>query len=274
MDRVRIHTPKPPSAKSVSTGLVIFIALVLIFSSIRIIDQTEVGVKRVLGKVDSQELTAGLNFVPPLITKVIRIPIYEQTLEMVGEDSIKALTSEGLEVEMEVATQFAFEPDSADEIYSDLKDPYVWMRSRIRATARDVIANYKAEDLYSTQRGAVQVKLTETLSEEFEPYGINMKAVLIRDISLPPRVVERISQKIEAKQEAERMEFVIDKEMLEADRRVIEAEGIADANEIISESLSDEYLSWYWIQNLDKHDSVIYVPVSDTGVPLFREVTS
>ena len=99
-----------------------------------------------------------------------------------------------------------------------------------------------------------------------------LKAVLIRKVTLPETVAQRVEQKIEAKQEAERMEFVIDRERLEADRRVIEAEGISEANKVIAESLTREYLQWHWIQSLENHDSVLYVPVGNNGMPLFKNV--
>ncbi|MBN2142157.1 prohibitin family protein [Candidatus Woesearchaeota archaeon] len=252
---------------------VIVVVVILLFSSVRIIDQTEVGVVRILGKVSDAELGPGLNIVFPFITSVIKIPVYEQTVEMAGPDSIKALTSEGLEVTYDLAVQFNIDPAKASSIYSQLKNYHVWMSSRIRSAGRDIIAEYKAEDLYTTKRNEVQMELSRKLSEQFEPYGINMKAILIRNIDLPDSVVQKIEAKISAKQEAEKMEFVIQKESLEADRKVIEAQGIADANKIIANSLNDRYLTWYWIQNLDKHNDVIYVPVGENGMPMFKSIT-
>lgn len=248
------------------------VVVVLLFSSIRIIDQTEVGVVRILGKVSENELGPGLNIVVPFITSVIKIPIYEQTVEMKEVDAIKALTSEGLEVTYDLAVQFNIDPTKASSIYSQLKNYQVWMSSRIRSSGRDIIAEYKAEDLYTSKRNEVQSELSRKLSDQFEPYGINMKAILIRNIDLPDSVVQKIEAKISAKQEAEKMEFVIQRESLEADRKVIEAQGIADANKIIANSLNDRYLTWYWIQNLDKHEDVIYVPIGDNGMPMFKNI--
>jgi len=246
--------------------------LITIFSSIKIIEQTEVGVVRIFGKVQDDELMPGFNLIIPFITNVIKIPVYEQTIEMIGDNAIKSLTNEGLEVKYDLAIQFIIIPSKASEVYSNLKDYNVWMASRVRGIGRDIIAEFKAEDLYTSKRNQIQDDMFNKLASQFEVHGISMKAVIIRNIDLPKSVVERIEAKISAKQEAEKMEYVIQKEELEAERKIIEADGISKANKIISESLSDKYLSWYWIQNLDKHSDVIYVPIGNNGMPLFKQV--
>ncbi len=92
-------------------------------------------------------------------------------------------------------------------------------------------------------------------------------------MTLPAQLVESIEAKKQAEQSAQRMVYVLQEENLERQRRIIEAEGISAANDIISGSLTNEYLTWYWISNLDSHDSVLYVPVGDSGIPLFREIS-
>ncbi|WP_236609664.1 prohibitin family protein [Archaeoglobus sulfaticallidus] len=252
--------------------LLLFIGAAVALSSVVVIDSTEVGVVKELGVVKDEELTEGLHIVKPFITEVIRMPIYEKTLEMVGERHIKALTSEGLPVYFDMAVQYKINPTKASDVYKSLKNYEVWMESRIRAHARDMVAQYKAEDLYTEGRTKIQGDFEKKLSEEFEPYGIIITAVLIRNIDLPQSVESAIEAKIQAKQEAERMQFVIQKEELEKQRKIIEAQGIAEANKIIAESITDEYLAWYWIQNLDKHNSVIYVPIGENGIPMFKDV--
>ncbi|MBU1976184.1 MAG: prohibitin family protein [Nanoarchaeota archaeon] len=249
---------------------IVVLVVILLAKSIVIIDQTEVGVVKVLGKVSQNELDAGLHIVAPFITDVVKMPVYEKSIEMAGPDSIKALTNEGLEVVFDLAVQYRIDPAKADNVYSKLKVWEIWMNNRIRSRVRDVIANYKAEDLYTGNREAIQLEIVKSLESGFSEYGIVITAFLIRNIDLPDTVVERIEAKIGAKQEAERMEFVIQKEELERQRKVIEAKGISDANEVIAASLSERYLYWYWIQNLQNHESVYYVPVGDNGLPLFR----
>jgi regulator of protease activity HflC (stomatin/prohibitin superfamily) len=142
------------------------------------------------------------------------------------------------------------------------------MENRIRAHVRDIIAQYKAEDLYTESRTKIQQEFEEKIRKEFEPYGIIVTAVLIRNIDLPPSVEQAIEAKIQAKQEAERMQYVLQKEKLEAERKKVEAQGIAEANKIIGESLrkNPEYIQWYYLQVLQKfaeshNNAIIIVPV-------------
>lgn len=249
-------------------------ALLVISSSVVVVDQTEVGVVKVLGRVQDEPLQPGLHFVTPFITEVVRMPTYEKTMEMVGERHIKALTSEGLPVYFDMAVQYKIDPMKAPQVYSTLKNYEVWMESRIRAHARDIVAQYKAEDLYTEKREFIQSDFESRLDEEFRPYGILITAVLIRNIDLPESVEEAIQAKIEAKQEAERMQFIVQKEELEAKRKEVEAQGIARANQIIGESLRNnpEYVQWYYLQVLDEfakssNNAVIVVPVPSAFYP-------
>lgn len=257
--------------------IILMVGVITLPFSIVIIDQTDVGVVKVFGKVNEGELGAGLHFIIPLIMSVDRFPVFEKTIEFADvEDAtagtIKALTSEGLSVEFDLAIQYMIDPERADEVYSNLKNYEVWMTSRIRAKVRDLIAEYKAEDLYSEARMEVQRQFERTLIPEFGEYGIIVTAVLIRNIDLPDSIEIAIQMKIEEKQEAERMVFTIQREERERERKIIEADGISKANEIIAESLTTNYLRWYWIQNLEEHESVIYVPIGEGGLPLFREI--
>ena len=258
---------------ALSALLAVFL-LVVLASSVVVIDQTEVGVVKVLGKVQDEPLQPGLHFVTPFITEVVRMPTYEKTMEMVGERHIKALTSEGLPVFFDMAVQYKIDPMKAPQVYSTLKNYEVWMESRIRAHARDIVAQYKAEDLYTEKREFIQSDFEKRLDDEFRSYGVLITAVFIRNIDLPESVERAIQAKIEAKQEAERMQFIVQKEELEAKRKEVEAQGIAKANQIIGESLRNnpEYVQWYYLQVLDafaksENNAVIVVPVPSSLYP-------
>jgi regulator of protease activity HflC (stomatin/prohibitin superfamily) len=255
-------------------GIIMLIVVMVAFSPIVIIDQTEVGVVKTFGQV-SGTMGAGLHLIIPFVQEVVRMPTFQKTVDFSGDNRIMALSSEGLDVSFDMAIQYAVNPSMAEKVYTDLKDPEVWMHSRVRAKARDIVASYKVESLYTgADRQAVQAKFESELDKEFEQYGIVMKAVLIREVKLPDSVVVSIQSKISAKQDAERMEFVIQKETLEKQRRIIEAEGISKANEIIASSLTENYLRWYWIQHvvMSANSSIMYVPVGDDGLPLMKTV--
>ena len=95
---------------------------------------------------------------------------------------------------------------------------------------------------------------------------------MFRNVELPPQLKTAIEEKKKAEQESLRMEYILKKEEQEADRKRIEAQGIADANDIIAGSLTTNYLTWYWINNLDKHNSVMYVPIGEMGMPMFKNI--
>lgn len=268
------NVSRPKRGKFLALAIIFFVFLLtLLASAIVVVDQTEVGVVKVLGKVHPDPLQPGLHFVTPFITEVVKMPTYEKTMEMVGEQHIKALTSEGLPVYFDMAIQYKIDPLKAPQVYSTLKNYEVWMESRIRAHARDIVAQYKADDLYTEKREFIQSDFERRLDDEFRPYGIVITAVLIRNIDLPESVERAIQAKIEAKQEAERMQFVVQKEELEAKRKEVEAQGIARANQIIGESLRNnpEYIQWYYLQVLDDFaksgGSIIVVPVPASMYP-------
>jgi len=255
-------------------GIIMLIVVIVLFSPIVVIDQTEVGVVKTFGQV-SGTMGAGLHLRIPVVQEIVRMPTFQKTVDFSGDQRILALSNEGLDVSFDMAIQYAVDPTMAEKVYTDLKDPEAWMHSRVRAKARDIVASYKVESLYTgADREALQAKFESELDREFEQYGIVMKAVLIREVKLPESVVASIQSKISAKQDAERMEFVIQKETFEKERKIIEAQGISKANEIIASSLTENYLRWYWIQHvvMGSNSSIMYVPVGQDGLPLMKTV--
>ena len=112
------------------------------------------------------------------------------------------------------------------------------------------MARYRIEDLYSTKRAELQKTIYDELKKRLLTANIQVVDLLLRDVNLPRKVVEKIEEKLRAKEEAEKMKFVIEKERLEAQRKITEAKGIAESNRIIANSLSEEYLQWYYLQTL------------------------
>ena len=122
--------------------------------------------------------------------------------------------------------------------------------SNFRATAREISARYYAKELYATERNKVEKAIAEELGLHISKYGFVVDAVLLKDIILPPQMVQAIQEKVNAEQAALKMEFVIDLQKKEAERKIIEAEGIKKAQEIINSSLSDKLLQYNHIEML------------------------
>lgn len=218
----------------------------------------EVGVQTLFGKVQSGVLTEGLNVVNPMV-KVIHFDIRTQNYTMtglhdeqqqMGDDAIRVLSADGLEVQIDLTVLFRVIPDKAPEILRNIGQGYrdVIVRPLVRTKIRDYAAYYDAVSLYSTKRDEFQQRLSQAIEKEFKDRGLVMEQVLIRNINLPESVKAAIEAKINAEQEAQKMKFVLDKERQEADRKRVEAQGIADYQRILTSSLTDKLLQYEQIK--------------------------
>ena len=190
-----------------------------------------------------------------------------------GDDSIAALTKEGLKVNLDITVLYHLEKNQAAKIYqnvgSDFEEKII--RSSIRSSIREVVAQYTAEALYSEKRKESADNLLALLKQKIEPRGILIEDVLLRDVTLPAKLSDAIEEKLKADQEAQRFDFVLQKEVKEAERKRIEAAGQRDAQKIINESLTEQYLQYLYIRELKDRAGTIYVPVSpENGLPLFK----
>ncbi len=238
-------------------GIIIFI-LGISTSCIKQIDAGQIGVKSMFGKVQNDVLTSGLSFVNPLVD-VSKIDIKTQNYTMSGvhdegdksgDDAIRALTADGLEVIMDLTVLYRVMAKDAPAILKetglDFKDKIV--RPITRTKIRDNAVYYTAVDLYSKKRDEFQVRIFKTIEADFKSRGLVLEQLLVRNISLPAMVKTSIEEKIKAEQEAQKMEFVLQKEKQEAERKRVEAQGIADYQRIMSSGLTDKQLQYEQIQ--------------------------
>ncbi|MCB0528142.1 MAG: prohibitin family protein [Saprospiraceae bacterium] len=218
----------------------------------------EVGVQTLFGKIQSNVLTEGLNIINPLV-EVQRFDVKTQNYTMsavrdegvkVGDDAIRVLTGDGLEVVIDLSVLYHIIPDRAPEILRTIgrgvTDKIV--RPVSRTKIRDNAVFYDAVALYSTKRDEFQQKIYTTIEKEFQTRGIILEAILIRNITLPESVRQTIESKINAEQEAQKMKFILDKERQEADRKRVEAQGIADYQRILTSTLTDRLLQYEQIK--------------------------
>ena len=193
------------------------------------------------------------------------------------EEPLNVPTSEGLIANLDVSLLYRIDPTKADQIYSTLGESYqdVIIIPTLRNVSRDVVANYVSDDLYGANRGKITIDILAKLRESYEPRGINAENVLLRDVSLPTQVTEAINTKIGEKQRAEQMEYTLQRESQEAERRRIEARGISDAQAIVAESLTPEYLQWRYITTLEglagsPNNTFIVAPFDQTLIPMLN----
>ena len=227
-------------------------------SMFKVIDAGQVGVKTLFGKVQTETLNSGLNFINPMMdVTFIDIRTLNYTMsgvhdegEKSGDDAIKTLTADGLEVTMDLTVLYRVlakdAPNIIKETGLDYRDKIV--RPITRTKIRDNAVYYTAVDLYSKKRDEFQNRIFKTIDEDFKKRGLVLEQLLVRNITLPATVKASIEEKIKAEQDAQKMEFVLQKEKQEAERKRVEAQGIADYQRIIALGLTDKQLQYEQIK--------------------------
>jgi len=261
--------------------LAVFIFLGFAGSFWVIIGAGETGVQSLFGKVRDSELQSGFHIKNPFV-KITKMNIRTQEYTMsiaqgegkkFGSDAIAALTKEGLNVALDITVLYHLEEEKSSDIFRDVGLGYdeIIIRPQIRSVIREVISQYSAKDIYSEKRQEATQKILDELKERLSIRGIEAEEVLLRNIQLPSDLAQSIQEKLQAEQEAERYDFVLQKEEKEAERKRLEATGQRDAQKIINESLTTRYLEFLYIESLKDREGTIYVPTNpNNGTPLFR----
>src|ERR1700761_2222083 len=249
---------RPDSLRRYTTPLRIgglLLAIIGLFSACLVqIGAGEVGVKILYGNVQNTVLSSGLHFINPLM-EVEKLDIKTQNYTMSavrdegakeGDDAIRVLTSDGLEVVIDLTVLYKVLPVDAPRILKETGIDYTdkIVRPLARTKIRDNAVYYDAVSLYSNKRDEFQHRIFESIAGEFQHRGLLLEQLLIRNISLPQAVKTSIEQKMTAEQDAQKMQYVLQKEQQEAQRKRVEAQGIADYQKIISESLTDRQLQY------------------------------
>ena len=252
------NTPQARYGNAIRIVGLLIIILSSLSSMFKVIDAGEVGVKSLYGKVDDEVLYSGLNIVNPLVD-ITSFDAKTQNYTMSGvhdegaksgDDAIKVLSADGLEVTIDLSVLFKVNPKEAPHILSRIGVDYLdnIVRPISRTAIRDNAVYYEAVALYSTKRQEFQNKIFKTINESFTKRGLILEQLLVRNITLPESVKRSIESKINAEQDAQKMTFVLQKERQEAERKRVEAQGIADYQKILSTGLSDKQLQYESIQ--------------------------
>ncbi len=271
--------------KAVTIISVSVVVIILIIASIRIVPPGYVGVKVLLGNVSRTILSNGFHLVIPIVS-VVKMDVRTQAYTMSkmssegqkrGDDAIRALSKDGLQIDLDVTIWYRLIPSEAAVVYQTIGPDYVTkiVRPAIRTAIRDVAVNYAVVDIYSEKRSEVTAQIKRELDKAFEKRGVVCERVLLRNVELPQKIRNAIQEKLSAEQDAQRMDFVLQKERKEAERKKIEATGIANYQRIITNSLTNKYLQWYYIQNLqelvkNKSTSTVIMPFDKGLTPLLN----
>ncbi len=240
-----------------SVGIIVII-LGLSIASVVQIEPGQVGVQKLFGKVNNNILESGLNVINPLVqVEMFDVRTENYTMSAVhdegakqGDDAIRVLTADGLEVIVDLTVLYKVLPSEAPRILQEIGTDYrnVIVRPICRTKIRDNAVYYDAVALYSTKRDEFQSRIFSTIEANFKERGLVLEQLLVRNITLPESVKAAIESKINAEQEAQKMTFVLQKERQEAERKRVEAQGIADYQKILSTGLSDKLLQYEMIK--------------------------
>ena len=238
-------------------GAIILIAGIAIKSTV-MIDAGQIGVKVLFGKVHNDVLGSGLHFINPLM-EIRSLDIKTQNYTMsgtndegakTGDDAIRVLTADGLEVTIDLTVLYKLLPSEAPKLVRETGVDYTdkIVRPLTRTKIRDNAVYYDAIALYSSKRDEFQSRIFRSIEDDFKKRGLVLEQLLVRNITLPQSVKATIEQKINAEQDAQKMQFVLLKEKQEAERKRVEAQGIADYQRIINIGLTSQQLQYEQIK--------------------------
>ena len=250
-------------------GLVValFIALLQCFT---IIPAGHTGVIDFLGYVSDNTLKPGVNMVNPM-ANVEKMSIKTQELK----ELMSVPSKEGLSVDLEISLLFKLDAEKANDIYKTVGPNYaeIILVPQFRSVVRGVTARYEAKALYTASREKLASEILNELENLVGPRGITVEQAPLRQIQLPERLTKSIEEKLQAEQESQRMQFILTREQQEADRKRIEAKGIADFQEIVSKGISEQLLKWKGIEATEKlagsqNTKVVIIGSGKDGLPL------
>lgn len=270
---------------TLTAGVVLFILLTII-GGWAIVPPGQEGYMVTLGEVGDQPLDPGLHLKIPWIQSVGTLSTRTEAYTMsstsndgarMQDDSIGALTNEGLNIDVDLTVRYHMREGNAPRVYSDIGGQQAIaskvVRPTIRSAVRSCSAKYSVNAIYSDRRDEFSNCISNRTTDQFDQIqGFEVEAIQLRNVNLPPKVRDAIQEKEATQQQIEKTENQIEVEKRERKRKIIEAQGIAESNQIIGQSLSEAYLQWYWIQEGLQKGDAMYVPIGDGGMPLMKDV--
>jgi len=236
----------------------LFILLGIANACVKQIDAGEVGVKVLFGSIQPEVMGSGLHFINPLLdVKKMDVKTQNYTMSGIndegnksGDDAIRVLTSDGLEVTIDLTVLYRVIASDAPRLLRETGEDYrdKIVRPITRTKIRDNAVYYQAVDLFGSKRDVFQQGIYKSIETDFKKRGLMLEQLLVRNITLPNSVKASIESKINAEQDAKKMEFVLQKEQQEAERKRVEAQGIADYQRIINTGLTSQQLQYEQIK--------------------------
>lgn len=268
------NLPPMPSLRGVGSKLLflagVVFALIFFFSCVISIPTGNVGVLTLFGRVTGETLGEGIHLINPL-KAVQKLSIQTESIK----ESANVPSNEGLILALDTSLLFHLDRSKAAEVYQKVGSNYAEkiVEPTLRAAIRASTSSHTANALYTNARELVQQQIQDQLTAELAPRGVIVENILLRDVQLPAMLKSSIEAKQQAEQDALRMSFILQKETQEAQRKRIEAQGIADFQKIVAQGISPQLLEWKGIEATEKlatssNSKVVVVGNAKNGLPL------
>jgi regulator of protease activity HflC (stomatin/prohibitin superfamily) len=266
----------------IKTAGIILVLVGISMACVVQIEPGEVGVQKLFGKVNNNILQSGLNVINPFV-KVVLFDVRTENYTMSGandegnkqgDDAIRVLSADGLEVVIDLTVLYRVIPTEAPRILQEVGTDYrnVLVRPICRTKIRDNAVYYDAVALFSSKRDEFQSRIFSTIEANFKERGLLLEQLLVRNITLPESVKATIESKINAEQDAQKMTFVLQKERQEAERKRVEAQGIADYQKILSTGLSEKLLQYEMIKAISSSPNAkLILMTNGKGLPIMLD---
>ena len=259
-------------ARFLQIALAVLILLLLLWSTTSI-PTGNVGVLTLFGRVTGETLQEGIHLINPL-KSVQKLSVQTQSVK----ESANVPSNEGLILALDTSLLFHLDKSKAAWVYQTVGENYAEkiIEPTMRAAIRAATSAHTANALYTNARELVQQQIQDELTAQLSPRGVIVENVLLRDVQLPAMLKTSIEAKQQAEQDALRMSFILQKEKQEAERKRIEAQGIADFQKIVAQGISPQLLEWKGIEATEKlatssNAKVVIVGNSKNGLPLVLE---
>ncbi|HIK28673.1 MAG: prohibitin family protein [Oscillatoriaceae bacterium SKW80] len=263
---------KRKRVKAIALVVALLGALICISRLITIIPAGYVGVVDTFGSVSPTPLKPGIHFLNPF-SKLVKFSTRIKDIK----ETVSTTSREGLLLNLDVSLQYSLNPEKAAEVYKKIgTDEQEIVISRFRSIIRKITSSYESKGVYTEKRQEITDKIREELSQQVTPLGFIVEETLLRDVQLPQNLQAAIQEKLRAEQESQQMEFVLQKERKEAERKQIEAKGIANFQKIVSQGLTPQYLQWKNIEAMEKlatssNTKVIVIGSGEEKLPILLQ---
>lgn len=263
------------SRQTLIISAVVIVLLLLIFGSrmFYVIKPGERGVvfRTISGVLDKENIrSTGLHVIAPW-NKLFKYNVREQQ----REETMDVLDKNGLSINVDVTVRFNplyTRIGYLHEVFG-VEFPNTLVVPEVRSSVRKVMGRYTAEEIYSTKRNEVESSIIDETANVLQKNDIDMRALLIRSINLPAEIKSAIENKLTREQESLAMTYINERERLEAERKLIEAQGIANYNRTVSASLTDNIIKLRGIEATNKlaesaNSKIVVIGSGEGGLPL------